>query len=167
MAFSDLGILLGDVTLAEVNHFTKDPMKAQEKVLKKILKRNKNCELGKKFNFANINSIADYQKMVPLSTYDDYDPYVERIIHNKEKNVMFTGVGTFVTVHHQVVLVNQRFFQRVLRTFGICSVSVSQLLLQHLHIILRNIRIRECLHRWVLSFLSLQDIHLKTRRKNV
>ncbi len=91
MAFSDLGILLGDFTLAEVNHATKDPMKAQEKTLKKILRKNKNCELGKKYNFTNINSIEDYQKMVPLSTYDDYAPYVERIIHNKEKNVMFTG----------------------------------------------------------------------------
>lgn len=91
MAFSDLGILLGDVTLAEVNHFTKNPMKAQEKTLKKILKKNKNCELGKKFNFANINSIADYQKMVPLSTYDDYAPYVDRMINNKENNIMFTG----------------------------------------------------------------------------
>ena len=91
MPFSDLGILLGDVTLAEVNRATKDPMKHQEKTLKKILKKNKNCELGKKYNFANINSIEDYQKMVPLSTYDDYDPYVQRIIHNKEKNVMFTG----------------------------------------------------------------------------
>ena len=91
MAFSDLGILLGDVTIAEVNHFTKNPMKAQEKTLKKILKKNKNCELGKKFNFANINSIADYQKMVPLSTYDDYAPYVDRMINNKENNIMFTG----------------------------------------------------------------------------
>lgn len=91
MAFSDIGILLGDVTLAEVNHFTKDPMKAQEKVLKRILKRSKNCELGKKLNFANINSIEDYQKMVPLSTYDDYAPYVDRMINNKENNLMFTG----------------------------------------------------------------------------
>ena len=91
MAFSDIGILLGDVTLAEVNRATKKPMEAQEKTLKKILKKNKNCELGKKFNFENIKSIEDYQKMVPLSTYDDYAPYVERIIHNKEKNVMFTG----------------------------------------------------------------------------
>ena len=91
MAFSDLGILLGDVTLAEVNHATKDPMKAQEKTLKKILKKNKNCELGKKYKFDNINSIADYQKMVPLSTYDDYAPYVDRMINNKENNIMFTG----------------------------------------------------------------------------
>ncbi len=91
MAFSDIGILLGDVTLAEVNHATKDPMKAQEKTLKKILKKNKNCELGKKYNFDNIKTIADYQKMVPLSTYDDYAPYVDRMIHNKENNLMFTG----------------------------------------------------------------------------
>ncbi len=91
MAFSDIGILLGDITLAEVNHATKDPMKAQEKTLKKILKRNKNCELGKKYNFDNIKTIADYQKMVPLSTYDDYAPYVDRMIHNKENNLMFTG----------------------------------------------------------------------------
>ena len=37
MAFSDFGILLGDVSLFEVEHATKDPMKAQEKTLKKIL----------------------------------------------------------------------------------------------------------------------------------
>ena len=29
--------------------------------------------------------------MVPLSTYDDYAPYVDRMIHNKENNLMFTG----------------------------------------------------------------------------
>ena len=57
----------------------------------KILKKNKNCELGKKYNFDNIKTIADYQKMVPLSTYDDYAPYVDRMIHNKENNLMFTG----------------------------------------------------------------------------
>ena len=91
MAFSDFGILLGDIALMEVNQATKNPMKAQEKTLKKILSKNKNCELGKKFNFKEIKSIEDYQKMVPLSTYDDYAPYVERIINNKENNLMFTG----------------------------------------------------------------------------
>lgn len=91
MPFSDLGVLLGNVSLLEIEHFTKDPMKAQESTLKKILRRNKNCELGKKYNFKDIKSISDYQKMVPLSTYDDYEPYVERMIHNKEKKLMFSG----------------------------------------------------------------------------
>ncbi len=91
MSFSDLGIWLGDVSLAEINHFTKDPMKAQRSTLKKIVRRNKNCELGKKFHFDQIHSIEDYQRLVPLTDYSDYEPLVDRMIQNKEKNLMFTG----------------------------------------------------------------------------
>ncbi len=91
MPFSDFGILLGDVSLAEIEHFTKDPLKAQKNTLKKILSRNKNCEIGRKYNFKDINSIEEFQQKVPLSTYEDYEPYVERMIHNKEKNLMFSG----------------------------------------------------------------------------
>ena len=93
MPFSDLGILIGDFSLAEVEHYTKDPMKAQRNTLKKILRRNKNCELGKKYNFKDIHTIEDYQRMVPLSTYADYEPYVERMIHGREKNLMFSGIN--------------------------------------------------------------------------
>ncbi len=91
MPFSDLGVLIGDFSLAEVEYHTKDPMKAQRSTLKKILGRNKNCEIGKKYNFRDIKTIEDYQRMVPLSTYEDYEPYVERMIHGKEKNLMFSG----------------------------------------------------------------------------
>ena len=91
MPFSDFGVFLGDISLFEIEHYTKNPMKAQEKTLKKILGRNKNCELGKKYNFKEIKTIEDYQKNVPLSTYDDYEPLVERMIHNREKNIMFSG----------------------------------------------------------------------------
>lgn len=91
MPFSDFGILLGDVSLAEIEHFTKDPLKAQKSTLKKILSRNKNCEIGRKYNFKDIKSIEEFQQKVPLSTYEDYEPYVERMIHKKEKNLMFSG----------------------------------------------------------------------------
>ncbi len=91
MPFSDFGVFLGDISLFEIEHYTKNPMKAQESTLRKILRRNKNCELGKKYNFKNIKTIEEYQKAVPLTTYDDYEPLVERMIHNKEKNVMFSG----------------------------------------------------------------------------
>ena len=91
MSFSDLGIWLGDVSLAEINHYTKDPMKAQRSTLKKIVRRNKNCELGKKFHFDQIHSIEDYQRLVPLTDYSDYEPLVDRMIQNREKNLMFTG----------------------------------------------------------------------------
>lgn len=53
-SFSDLGVVLGDISIAEINHHTKNPMKAQQNTLKKILNRNKNCELGKKYRFNDI-----------------------------------------------------------------------------------------------------------------
>ena len=91
MPFSDLGIFLGDVSRREIDHYTKDPLKAQKNVLRKIMFLNKTCEYGKKHHFADVHSIEDFQRLVPLSTYEDYEPMVERMIHNKEKNLMFTG----------------------------------------------------------------------------
>lgn len=91
MAFSDLGVFLGDVSRWEIKHFTKDPLKAQKSVLKKIIRRNKNCELGKKLNLKDVHSIEDYQRIVPLSTYADYEPYVDRMINNGEDRIMFSG----------------------------------------------------------------------------
>ena len=87
MHFSDFGVFLGDVSLWDVNRQTKDPMKAQRKTLKKILGKNKNCELGKKYNFKDIHSIDEFRAKVPLTKYEDYEPYVERMINNKE-NIM-------------------------------------------------------------------------------
>ena len=91
MSISDIGVLIGDVTLAKIEATTKNPMKAQEKLLNKIIRKNKNCELGKKFGFADIHSMEEFRAKVPLTTYDDYDPLVDRMIHNKEKNLMYSG----------------------------------------------------------------------------
>ncbi len=92
-AFSDLGVLLGEVSRQQIIHTTKNPLKAQNKVLKKIVRRNKNCELGQKLNLKDVHSIKDYQDIVPLSTYADYEPYVDRMMNNGEKRLMFNGIN--------------------------------------------------------------------------
>lgn len=91
--FSDLAVVLGDVSRAEIKHCSKDPLKAQESVLKKIVRRNKNCELGKKLRLRDVHSIEDYQRIVPLSTYADYEPYVDRMLNNGEKRLTFSGLN--------------------------------------------------------------------------
>ena len=62
--------------------------KANEKTLLKILNDNKSTEYGKKYDFANIHSFEEYKAKVPLSSYDDYYPYIQRMIHNKEDNLI-------------------------------------------------------------------------------
>lgn len=58
---------------------TKDPVKAQKKVLFEYLRRNKNTEYGKKYNFNKIKSIENYQHLVPMSDCDTIYPYVEKM----------------------------------------------------------------------------------------
>ncbi len=87
MAMSDIGVLLGKWVLSGVNHYTKDPVGVQEAALKKIIDENKDTEYGRKYDFASIKSIKDFQDKVPLSTYRDYDAYVDRMIAG-EKNIL-------------------------------------------------------------------------------
>ena len=61
MAFSDIGVWLGDMVFKGFEHFTSVAAETQEKTLEKIMERNKDCEYGKKYDFANIHSIREYQ----------------------------------------------------------------------------------------------------------
>lgn len=58
---------------------TKDPIAAQKKVLLEYMRRNEDTEYGKKYDFANIRSIEDYQRRVPLSDCESMRPYIDRM----------------------------------------------------------------------------------------
>ena len=66
---------------------TADPLKTQEKVLFEYLKRNRNTEYGRKYNFPKIRSIKDYQASVPLVDYEKIRPYIDRMASG-EANVL-------------------------------------------------------------------------------
>ena len=78
----------GKFFLRKMEKSSKDPLKSNEKLLLKLLKDNKDTEYGKKYDFANIKSFEEYKEKVPLSTYDTYEPYIERMIKNKETNLI-------------------------------------------------------------------------------
>lgn len=56
----------------------------QQKSLTDILSKNKSCEYGKKYDFSKIGSIEEFQKKVPLTKYEDYMPYIEKIKKGKK-----------------------------------------------------------------------------------
>ena len=88
MAMSDLGVMLGNMVLKGVNRFTSIPFETQEKILLQIMEENKDTEYGKKIGFKDVHSIEDFQRIVPLSTYDTYDNYVERMLDGEENLMM-------------------------------------------------------------------------------
>lgn len=88
MAVSDIGVKLGNSVFKGFEHFTTVAVETQEETLKKIMKKNADCELGKKFDFANIHSIREFQDKVPLQTFEDYAPLIDRMVEKNESNVI-------------------------------------------------------------------------------
>lgn len=57
---------------------TRDPAAAQKRVLKAILRRNRNTRFGREHGFASIATPEEYTARVPLQNYEDLRPYIER-----------------------------------------------------------------------------------------
>ena len=67
--------------------YSKRANKMQRTCVKRLMRKNKSTVYGKLNNFKDVKSIEDYQRIVPLSVYDDYDEYVWRMA-NGEKGLI-------------------------------------------------------------------------------
>jgi len=65
---------------------TRDPLRIQTALLLDMVRRNADTEYGRRYGFASINSIADFQKQVPVITYADIERDMERVVAG-EKNI--------------------------------------------------------------------------------
>jgi hypothetical protein len=63
---------------------------AQRRVLRRILRRNSRTAFGREHSFDHINSAAEYRRSVPLRSYEDFAPYVERMAAG-EADVLTSG----------------------------------------------------------------------------
>ncbi|MCP4210776.1 MAG: GH3 auxin-responsive promoter family protein [Halieaceae bacterium] len=57
----------------------RDVARVQQQRLKHILACNAETEFGRRYGFASIRSVADYQARVPLTRYDDYQGAIRQI----------------------------------------------------------------------------------------
>ncbi len=84
---SGWGGLVGICEHIKIFIYSKRANKMQETCIKRLMRKNKTTEYGKLHNFDKVKSIEDYQKIVPLSVYADYDDYVWRMA-NGEKGLI-------------------------------------------------------------------------------
>jgi len=68
----------------------KDPARAQESWLRASLVWHADCEFGRAHDFAGIRSSAEYARRVPISSYADFEPYVNRVARG-ERDVLACG----------------------------------------------------------------------------
>ena len=75
---------LGLAELGKLKSYSKRAYKMQEKLLLSLVKKNKSTVYGKENNFKDVHSVEDYQKIVPLTYYEDYSDYVQRMMKGEK-----------------------------------------------------------------------------------
>ena len=56
-----------------------NPEEVQKRLLLDLLKKNRASAFGRQYGFESIGGVREYQERVPLTTYDDLAPWIERI----------------------------------------------------------------------------------------
>ena len=74
----------------QIDLFKKHPHEVQREVLFKLLEEASNTEFGLKYNFRNITSEKEFREQVPIQSYDQLKPMVERMMQG-EKNLLWPG----------------------------------------------------------------------------
>ena len=62
-----------------------DVEQVQRDHLMKLLKKNSDTVYGRKFGFENIRSYEDFAECVPLTVYEDYEPYIEAAARGEKR----------------------------------------------------------------------------------
>ncbi|MGN1086508.1 MAG: GH3 auxin-responsive promoter family protein [Porcipelethomonas sp.] len=78
----------GTLVYQEFEKLTQEPMKHNTDLLMQILQDSKNTEIGRKYDFANIHSVEEFQAKVPVTKYDDYVDQILRMTENGEENLI-------------------------------------------------------------------------------
>lgn len=72
----------------QIEYFMTHPNEVQESLLMALINKAKDTELGVKYGFSSIRSYADFARQVPVTTYEEYQSYIERS-RNGEDNIFW------------------------------------------------------------------------------
>src|SRR6201985_1268960 len=72
----------------QIELFMKYPNEVQEKWCEQLLSGAENTEWGKKYQYKNIENLAQFRERVPIQNYDTLKPYIERMLKG-EQNVLW------------------------------------------------------------------------------
>ena len=76
--------------LKQIELFRRYPVEIQQKSFFELINKASLTEWGKNYGYSSISSVREYQSRVPVQTYEDIIPYVERL-GNGESDLLWPG----------------------------------------------------------------------------
>ena len=68
-----------DSRLKQIDLYATQASEIQHSVLNRLVHQAAQTEWGKKYDYSSIRSYEDFRKRVPIQTYEEIKPYVERL----------------------------------------------------------------------------------------
>ncbi|CAH1787519.1 unnamed protein product [Owenia fusiformis] len=75
-----------------------DPKQAQDKLLMKLINTNKNTKYGIDHNFSMIKSPEDFIEQHPVTKYDHYEEYFDRVIAGETDVIVANSTPTYIVL---------------------------------------------------------------------
>ncbi len=76
--------------LQRIEEYVQAPIATQTRIWRELLDRAKHTTWGQKYGYERITSYDEFRENVPISTYEQLFPYIQRIIKG-EHNVLWPG----------------------------------------------------------------------------
>lgn len=79
----------------QIELFMKYPLEVQKEVFEKLIHRAEDTEWGLKYGYADIKSQQHFRSRVPLQTYEELKPYVQRLKAGEQNLLWPTEINWF------------------------------------------------------------------------
>ena len=64
----------------DIELFLKYPIEVQNELFSQLVRTARKTEFGKKYGFRDIRNLHEYKERVPIFTYEDFYPYIEKTL---------------------------------------------------------------------------------------
>ena len=86
--FNTLVSWLMNKRIHQIELFIKYPHDVQDEWFRRLINLGKMTEWGKEFDYKSIRNVDQYNERVPISTYEDLKPYIDRL-RQGEQNILW------------------------------------------------------------------------------
>lgn len=93
-----LNSLVNWINLKRINQIDlmmRYPQDVQREILANLLLKAKNTEFGQKYKFEQIESAKQFSETVPVSDYDGFKHYIERVMHGQQNIIWPSEIKWF------------------------------------------------------------------------
>lgn len=86
---------LARLRYSRIRNWINHPAAAQRQVLQSLISDAQYTAFGKKYNFTKLFTVKEFKQRVPLHEYDDFRPWIERMMNGEENLLWNTPVHWF------------------------------------------------------------------------